>query len=72
MINSFYQPIRLREAIKYYRKVLELCPEHEMAAWFLGETLVLRRHAFNEARAFSERFNLDSQTLLNTLVELSN
>jgi tetratricopeptide (TPR) repeat protein len=52
MITSFYQPDRLREAIKYYRKTLELRPEHEMAAWFLGETLVLHLQAFDEARAF--------------------
>jgi tetratricopeptide (TPR) repeat protein len=52
MITSFYQPDRLREAIKYYRKALDLRPEHEMAAWFLGETLVLHLQAFNEARAF--------------------
>jgi tetratricopeptide (TPR) repeat protein len=54
MITSFYRPDRLRVAIKYYRKALELCPEQEMAAWFLGETLVLHLHAFEEARAFAE------------------
>lgn len=54
MITSFYQRDRLREAITFYRKALELSPENEMAAWFLGETLVLHLHSFNEARAFAE------------------
>jgi len=54
MITSFYQADRLREAVNYYRKVLNLRPEHEMAAWFLGETLVLYLHAFKEARALAD------------------
>jgi len=54
MITSFYQADRLWEAVRYYRTTLDLNPEHEMAAWFLGETLVLHLQAFNEARTFAQ------------------
>jgi excisionase family DNA binding protein len=58
MITSFYQPDRLREAVEHFRKALDLRPELEMPAWFLGETLVLHLGAFEEARIYAQEIHV--------------
>jgi tetratricopeptide (TPR) repeat protein len=53
LMTAFHDPTRMRKVVDYFRESLRLRPDHELSADFLGETLVLHLHAFEEARAFA-------------------
>lgn len=73
-MTSFHDPKRLRKAVDHFRESLDLRPDHELSADFLGETLVLHLHAFDEARTLAleidERFS-DTAKRIQFIIQLN-
>lgn len=54
IMTSFHDPKRMRKMAEHLRESLRLRPDHELSADYLGETLVLHLHAFDEGRVFAQ------------------